>query len=157
MKEIITKIINNIKNLKIYSCKNLPPCRRCGSPKTAYYLELDAISIKEADKITAEHLRKGEYVITVCKTEGPFSSGVNKCKCLNCQHSWTQSIEVKYYTYDERMKISKEKGITDELVEKTKNFNKEYLENIEKEKFLNKRAKMKEFVNKNIIDLQFWK
>lgn len=78
----------------------VPPCKRCGSYKTGYYIH----GLVTADWIIKRALRHGEYAMI---TSEPLTSDTVNCFCGECGIEWHED--------DIQLKILNEKQFEEQL------------------------------------------
>lgn len=87
--------------LFFYLYHDIPPCQRCQSPQTGYYIQSNISEFW----IIKWALRHGEYVMFK-----PNVSDYN-CFCGNCGIEWHQDVPLKLITRKKMNEIKELKGI----------------------------------------------
>ena len=141
--------LNNQSKIKkyIYShikipCKYIPPCRKCGSTATGFYIRSSSMNVKANPIIKKIHLIKGEYVEVI--NEISDSSIIDRCYCSDCKIEWTEYFPTIWVSLYDLQHIKREKCISNDLISYYKNFNKNYEMEMKQKKKEEKKQKKKQ-------------
>ena len=92
-----------------YLYHEVPPWGHCKSKMTGYFVNENCLGKDEIIRA----LKRGEYIYA----KGDIST--SNCFCINCGVNWYAPIKEQWLTKEE-IKIKKlEKGITEEMIERT--------------------------------------
>lgn len=89
---------------------DIPPCPRCHSPKTGYYIECATIP---PNRLLASFLKKGEIVRPMIDKR---LSSYTLCFCSECNARWEAIIKSKYITSEELEKQKEKRGISEKSI-----------------------------------------
>ena len=103
----LTKLLKDIFGSKY---KYVPPCPRCGSLRTGYYLQ---VSTPYVDKIYIKHANRGEIVRCI---DSLYILDYNAF-CEDCGIEWNANIEYKPLTPELIDEEKKNRGISSEYRE----------------------------------------